>query len=372
MVGVGAKRLMTASNPLKVLYLLHDSRRSGVPAVMASLIRSLDHRLVEPSVLFAYDGVYANELKEEGVAVTVVSRRLPFLWRLNRFLLVFWLPKLLRGVDVVHANSIMMAPAALVARWLGARVVFHLHEKAGRSGWFLKKIASAADSVLFCARNCAVHYAELHCRNRTTILNAILLPSGAHTERSTGRKRIIMLGSINRNKGQDLLLEAFSRLGRDDTDLYIYGTVGLSARGFMSDLQRRVKELGLQERVFFPGPTTEAQRVMQEATLLVHSSLNECLSISVLEAMSHGLPVIANRIAGMDEIITDGRDGFLVTPGDLEELTARMNELLGDEALRQRVGAAGLATVRERFDMKERVDDFVRLYDSLAGGRERP
>jgi len=92
--------------PLKILYLLHDSRRSGVPAVMASLIRSLDRRRVQPAVLFAYEGVYAEDLRAAGVPVSVVGRRLPFVWRLNRFLLNLQLIRRIAQADIVHVNSV--------------------------------------------------------------------------------------------------------------------------------------------------------------------------------------------------------------------------------------------------------------------------
>jgi len=245
-------------------------------------------------------------------------------------------------------------------------VVFHLHEKAGRCGWLLKKAFAQADGVLFCAENCAAHYAAVPARQRRTILNAIRLPATKPPEAAPAALKIVMLGSINRNKGQDLLLEAFSRLDRRDVTLHLYGTVGLSAHGFVAGLQRFVVDRGLSERVFFPGPTADAPQVFREAALLVHSSLNECLSISVLEAMSFGLPVIANRIAGMDEIITDGRDGFLVTPGDVDQLAARIGQLLADPALRERIGAAGRRTVEERFDMQQRAAEFADYYQTLA------
>lgn len=355
-----------AGSPLKVLYLLHDSRRSGVPAVMASLITCLDRSRVEPSVLFAYDGVYADELRAVGVPVAVVGRRRPFVWRLNRFLLNIHLLRLAPRVDIVHVNSVMLAPSVLVARLLGVKVVFHLHEKWGRLGGLLTKAFSLADCVLFCARNCAAHYAALPARQRRTILNAIRLPAAPEPVQPPTGLNIVMLGSINRNKGQDLLVEAFSRLGRSDVTLHLYGTVGLSARGFVARLQRLVAEQGLAERVFFPGPTADAPRVLRNATILVHSSLNECLSISVLEAMSYGVPVIANRIAGMDEIISDGEDGFLVTPGDVAQLSARIGQLLDDAQLRQRIGTAGRRTVEERFDMGERAAEFAGFYEELA------
>jgi glycosyltransferase involved in cell wall biosynthesis len=356
---------MTAA-PLKILYVLHDSRRSGVPAVMASLICSLDRSRVQPAVLFAYEGVYADDLRAAGIPVTVVGRRHPFIWRLNRFLLNLQLIRMIAQADIIHVNSIKLAFTVLVAKLFGARVVFHLHEKAGRCGRLLKKAFARADCVLFCAENCAAHYAALPASRRQTILNAIRLPILTVPEPAPAGLKIVMLGSINRNKGQDLLLEAFTRLDRKDVTLHLYGTVGLSAHGFVAGLKRFVVDQGLSDRVFFPGPTADAPRIFREAALLVHSSLNECLSISVLEAMSFGVPVIANRIAGMDEIITDGRDGFLVTPGDVDQLAARIGQLLADPDLRKRIGAAGRRNVEERFDMQQRAAEFAALYESLV------
>lgn len=355
--------MTSSSQPIRVLYVLHDSRRSGVPAVLASLILSLDRSRIQPSVLFAYEGVYADELRAAGIPVTVVGRRWPLIWRLNRFLLNLHLVRLAAAADVVHVNSIKLAPSVLVAKLFGAKVVFHLHEKAG--GWLLKKASALADCLLFCAVNCAAHYAALPAKRRQTILNAVRLPVITPSGPSGVGLNIVMLGSINRNKGQDLLLEAFSRLVRKDVTLHLYGTVGLSAHGFVAGLRRFVTDQGLTDRVFFPGPTADAARVFREATILVHSSLNECMSISVLEAMSYGVPVIANRIPGMDEIITDGETGFLVAPGDAAEMTMRIGQLLDDPALRLRIGAAGRRNVEERFDMQQRAAEFAALYETL-------
>lgn len=353
---------------LAVLHLLHDARRSGVPAVASGLLNALKGRGISAAALFAYDGIYARELAAGGIQVMTMGRRLPFVWRLNRFLLLLRLPWLVRRFDVIHAHSIKMVPAALVAKLLGARVVLHLHEKGNPHSPLLRRAMSLVDCVIFCAPTCAEQYAAVPVRRSLTILNAIPIPAITAAERGRAPFRLVMLGSINRNKGQNLLLDAFARLGRSDTELYIYGTVGLSGHGFVAGLRRFVTDQGLTDRVFFPGPTADAARVFREATILVHSSLNECMSISVLEAMSYGVPVIANRIPGMDEIITDGRNGFLVTPGDVVELAARIGQLLDDPQLRLRIGAAGRRNVEERFDMQQRAAEFAALYETLAAG----
>lgn len=351
--------------PLKVLYMLHDSRRSGVPAVMASLIRSLDRSQVEPSALFAYDGIYAQELRGESLDVWTMGKRSPLIWRFKRFLMNVRLLLLAKRFDIVHVNSVKLALSVLVARCLGAKVVFHLHEKVGRFGCLLVRAMAMADCVVFCAANCADHYSAVPARRKRTILNAVRVPENVSPP-SVARQKIVMFGSINKNKGQDLLLKAFSLIGDRDAELYFYGTVGLSAHGFVWSLKKYVAENGLSSRVFFPGPTTEAQKVFREATVLVHSSLNECMSISILEAMSYGVPVIANDITGMDEIIKDGVNGFLVKPGDVKALADRINRVLDDPGLRAAVGAAERSTVREQFDMTRRAEDFVSLYRELA------
>ena len=357
--------------PIKVLYMLHDSRRSGVPAVTAALIMSLDRSAVEPIVYFAYDGVYAHDLRQQGVEVKAFSGRYPFVWRLNRFLMNIHLLWLVRRVDIVHVNSVKLAFSAVVARLLGARVVFHLHEKVGRFGRLLLRAMAMADCTVFCAANCADHYLPVTSQRKRTILNAISIPETALVSHGVIRAKIVMLGSINRNKGQDLLLQAFALLDRHDAELWFYGTVGLSAHGFVKDLKKFVRDNALANRVFFPGPTHDAAAVFREATLLVHSSLNECLSISILEAMAHGVPVIANDIAGMGEIITSGVDGMLVEAGDVKALAAAIAILLDDRALREKLGRAGRETVVNRFDMVLRAQEFFYLYRELVRRSDR-
>jgi glycosyltransferase involved in cell wall biosynthesis len=356
--------------PIRVLHLMHDSRRSGVPAVVYSLLTAFDRSEVLPSAFFAHDGVYATDLHEAGIEVITLGSRTPFVWRFKRFLGILLLPFLLRRFDVIHAHSIMMAPMALAAKFLGATVVFHLHEKTGRVGTLLRTLMARADRVVFCAENCAQHYSGVPTRSSETILNAISVPKNQGVPLEERNRKIVMLGSINRNKGQDILVGAFALL-RPPAELWLYGTVGLSARTYVRDLHDLVKEKGLQASVFFPGPTSDAAAVFREAYLLVHSSLNECLSISILEAMAHGVPVIANDIPGMREVINDGVNGFLVPPGDVATLADKIKLLLENREMWRLLSLAGLETVRKRFDMRDRCKEFVRMYREILSRNSR-
>ncbi|KAF0218714.1 MAG: hypothetical protein FD174_2497 [Geobacteraceae bacterium] len=353
--------------PLKVLYLLHDALRSGVPVVAANFIRIAAIAGVEPTVLFAYDGVYAQELRAAGIPVMTMGERTPFFWRAKRFLMNGFLLTRAKRFDVIHIHSIKLAWSVLVARWLGARVVFHLHELPRRIGPLLRAAIAAADCVVFCSETCAAHFAGVPARMRRTIVNAMQFPDQPPVRHEGIGRKVVMVGSINRNKGQDLLLKAFARLRNREAELWLYGTTGLSAHKYVHDLKRISEKEGLSERVFFPGPTADVFRVFAGAAVVVHTSWTESFGMALVEAMSCGVPVIAHDLEGMREVVTDGVTGYLVRPGDVEGLAARLDELLESPELRNRMGGAGHAMVRERFDMAARATEYLLLYREVCG-----
>jgi glycosyltransferase involved in cell wall biosynthesis len=355
------------NRPLKVLYLLHDSRRSGVPAVAANFIRQATTVGVAPTVLFAHEGVYADDLRGAGIPVLTLGARTPFIWRIKRFLLNGFLWSQGKHFDIVHIHSIKLAWSVLVARRLGFRVVFHLHELPRRIGWLLRRAMSAADEVVFCSATCAAHFARVPVRRRRTIVNAMQLTDQPPIRHEGVGRRVVMVASINRNKGQDLLLKAFARLRNRDAELWLYGTTGLSAHKYVHDLKRFAEEQGLSGRVFFPGPTADVFKVFAGAAVVVHTSWTESFGMVLVEAMSCGVPVIAHDLEGMREVVADGVSGYLIEPGDLDALAERLDELLENPDLRNRLGAAGYALVRERFDMTTRAAEYLDLYREVAG-----
>ena len=359
--------------PFKVLYLLHDSRRSGVPAVAVNFIRCAAAVNVEPSVIFAHDGLYAEELRAAGVPVTTLGGRTPILWRSKRFLMNGLLLTRARRFDVIHIHSTKLAWSVLVARWLGARVVFHLHELPRRIDWLLGKAIAAADEVVFCSETCAAHFSAVPARRRRTIVNAMSFSGEPPVLHQEAGKRVVMVASLNKNKGQDLLLQAFARLRDLTAELWLFGTTGLSAHRFVHGLKRFAQQQGLEGRVVFPGPTREVLSVLAGAAVLVHTSWTESFGMALVEAQSRGVPVIAHDLEGMREVVVDGVTGFLVRPGDLDALAARLDELLADPGLRNRMGAAGYEMVRTRFNMVSRAPEYGQLYADLCGsqGKDR-
>jgi glycosyltransferase involved in cell wall biosynthesis len=92
------------------------------------------------------------------------------------------------------------------------------------------------------------------------------------------------------------------------------------------------------------------------------SRWEEVFGWMIAEGMAHGKPVVATRVGGIPELITDGVNGHLVERGDTQAMSERLLALLADPALRTRMGAAGRETVAEKFDLRKNVAQLVRAY----------
>jgi glycosyltransferase involved in cell wall biosynthesis len=101
--------------------------------------------------------------------------------------------------------------------------------------------------------------------------------------------------------------------------------------------------------------------------VLVHPAVGtDAFPLVVLEALASGKPVVASRLDGIPEEIDDGRHGLLVPPGDVPALADAMRTLLGDAALRQRLGAAGRERVCQRFSRARLAREVRELYCRLC------
>ena len=129
-----------------------------------------------------------------------------------------------------------------------------------------------------------------------------------------------------------------------------------------------VEELGLGRNVLLTGYRRDIPHLLRCSDVLVLCSEMESSPLTLLEAMSSGLPVVTTEVGGIPEIVKDGGNGFLVPPGSPRELAERILELNSDSALRRRMGAAARRTVLERYTAEKVVPQYEEVYGRTAGG----
>jgi glycosyltransferase involved in cell wall biosynthesis len=179
-----------------------------------------------------------------------------------------------------------------------------------------------------------------------------------------GAPVIANVGALVPHKGQKHLVDAMPQvLGEvPDAHLVVFGDGELRPQ-----LERQIKELRLEKHVLLAGFRQDVLQLMKSADLFAMSSVTEGLGSTILEAMAMKLPVVGTHAGGIPEAVVHGDTGLLVPPADPRALAGAIVRLLKDAALRQRMGAAGLACVTDHFGVGNLLTGTLRAYKKAAG-----
>jgi glycosyltransferase involved in cell wall biosynthesis len=153
------------------------------------------------------------------------------------------------------------------------------------------------------------------------------------------------------------------------------GSIPPRARSLSGDgperarLAQQAAEADLTEHVEILGEQDDVRELLSSADVFLLPSAQESFGLAAAEAMACGTPVVASRVGGLPEVITDGETGFLHDPVDLDGMAASVLALLTDSALRNRLSKAARATIEERYCEGRIVPMYEEFYARLINGR---
>jgi glycogen(starch) synthase len=361
-----------------VRQLAHEYRRQGIRTIV--LVNRWPRTLPAAEMI-------------EGIPVYRLSMRMPeynFRVRLNYAL--GYLPartrmlRILRRhkIDLLHVQCVSVNGhyASIAARALGLPLVVtsqgertmdaeHVFEKSPFLNSVLRRLLAKADLITACSRETLEdleRYSQSSFGARGTVIyNGICTAdfNGAEPYQHP-QPYILGIGRLVRQKGFDVLIEAFAASGIDSHDLLLAGEGAERL-----ELRRLTRRLQIEKRVQFLGRADRATVValFRGCAFFVLPSRQEPMGIVNLEAMAAGKAVIASRTGGVPEIVADGETGLLLPPGNVESLAAAMRRLTADAPLRERLGAAGRERVR-RYTWEAVASSYRQIYEAaLAGNR---
>jgi glycosyltransferase involved in cell wall biosynthesis len=169
---------------------------------------------------------------------------------------------------------------------------------------------------------------------------------------------------MNPWKGQYELIGAVSRLRETFPGMHLM-ILGANVPDVRADFEKKAREGGIADRVHFGGFQKDVRPYLHEFDLFVHPSYSEPFGLAIVEAMAMRKPVIACATGGVPEIITHGRDGWLVEERSAEAVAAAISTLLNDRNLCQQMGDRARHTVRDRFTPRQQCAAVTQQYASL-------
>ncbi len=178
------------------------------------------------------------------------------------------------------------------------------------------------------------------------------------------------VGNLRPVKRYDILLRAAALLKEHSAD-YHFVIVGQTPPDLYADLLALRDALGLTDHVQFAGFREDIERVFAAFDLFTITSDSEGFSIATVQAMASGLPVVATRCGGPEEILEDGRTGVLVETGSPEHLAGAVERLRLDPGTRAALGRAARAEADMRFSLEAQLRSYEALYDAALAGAQR-
>ncbi|NOG84384.1 MAG: glycosyltransferase family 4 protein [Planctomycetes bacterium] len=167
---------------------------------------------------------------------------------------------------------------------------------------------------------------------------------------------------LEEHKGVVYLIKAASLLlkSRENVTFLLVGNGSLK-----DSLIKLCMKLNIEKRVIFTGERIDTPEILSLIDVFVLPSIREGLGLSILEAMSHGKPIIATKVGGIPEIVTDGVNGILVPPCNPDALVSALETLLKNKEKREQMGFHGKRICNESFGSKAMVNKIELLYDEL-------
>jgi GT2 family glycosyltransferase len=345
-----------------LLFVTHDLSLSGAPMMLLHAASWCQQNGFFVLVVAPEDGPLRRKIEEAGIPLIidplVETRHESF----TRFA---------RDFDCIVANTILTEAVVRAMQGQGTPVAWWLHEP----GWVaehylgedqeLRTVLSLPDLILAPSERTAGVYRPYTARPVECIRNAIPDTGKRHSNHVAVIRRplrFLLLGSVERRKGQDVFVEALALLPREVQDAARFQIAG---RILEPDVWPKIEaKAGALKTFSVRGSVNHAEALglMSSADVVISASRDEAMpTITLLEAMRDGKALIATNVGGADEVLADGEDVLLVRPDAPDALAAAIRRLIEDPALVANLGGKARDTYERSFTIERFGAEFSKL-----------
>lgn len=381
-----------------ILFVHQSADLYGSDRVLLALVSQLNREKFYPIVLLPVVGPLLAEMQTAGIECHVVP-----ITRLARATLslsgLLHLPIHLiksfrainlvlcnRKIDIVHSNTLAVLSGALWAKWHRVPHVWHVHEIIVNPK-FVRKIYAYLLSWLSDCIICVSHATKENllqdkpslAKKIKVVWNGLLRDSSVQINTAKQYREqlgvldtdilVVLVGRINRWKGQSLLVEAANILWNQKVKNIRYLMVGSAPDGqdyFLSDLQNTINQSPAKQVLTIQGFTHNLWTVWDACDIAVIPSTEpEPFGMVALEAMVASKPIVAANHGGLAEVVVHNDTGYLIPPNDAQALAEAIKHLASDATLRERMGKSGQLRYKNEFTLNRHVENITEEYENI-------
>ncbi|WP_238884685.1 glycosyltransferase family 4 protein [Clostridium sp. YIM B02551] len=319
-----------------------------------------------------------NNIRIRYIATSIDSNKI--------FKLIYWIYSYLKIFIILFTGDIELVHIHMASRGsfyrkskivqlskiFNKKIIIHLHgaqfdvfyndECNDRKKASIRKVFDKADSVIVLSEQWRVFIKTLTKSRIDVLYNAVNV--NEINEPNTSEKfYITFLGRLDKRKGVYDLIEAIKEVISENNSV----TLNLAGDGEIDLVNKIIRDNYLQNNIKILGwiNSEEKDVLLRKTSIYILPSYNEGMPMSILEAMSYGIPVISTYVGGIPSVIKNDINGILINPGDIKTLTLKIKELMFDKGKYTLISKMAHKTIIEKFSLKKHIETLMDIYDSI-------
>jgi glycosyltransferase involved in cell wall biosynthesis len=361
---------------INILYMLETGGPGGAETVLLNVVSNLNRKEFRPYVVLLKKGWAYERLKEVTDDIYIIPSR-----RGYDLSLIVKIYRFIRGNNIHVVNSHlkdMNVYSSIAARLVGVPHVAVEHGNVHLGPLSLQKKVKIKLTNTFTTKYIAIsRYTRGKLRDIIGNDRKIEVIYNGVQDRTS--QKAVNKSDIGFNREDFLVLnlanlypvknhKSLIRVAKRVVETEPRARFLIAGRGEMEgELLHMIHELGLDEHVILLGYRSDAERFLSACDVYLQTSVSEGLPVSVIEAMSHGKPVVATDVGGTAELI----DTILVEPDDVETMAEKLLTLIRDRNFRERLGEENYLKYKKMFTINTMASEYEQLYKSLVSEETR-
>lgn len=284
---------------------------------------------------------------------------------------------IIKNYDIIHIHMASRGSFfrksifVLIAKIFKKKIILHIHGAEFMVFYknecikIIKKyvifIFNIADKIIALSDQWKSNLTEIVDNNKIVVIrNSILIPK-VNENKDYSEANILFLGRIGERKGIYDLINVIEKIVKQGYRFKLK----LAGDGDIEKVREICKSKNISRYIDTVGWINGDDKIklLKESTIFVLPSYNEGLPMSILEAMSYSIPVIATNVGGIPEVVSNKINGYIIKAGDIKNLEESLIRLIEDKNLRCKMGNNAKETISDNFNLERIIKIIVRLYE---------